>query len=84
MNKIFKIYVPLIIVVASLLLSTLAFTKEPTNRKSLAKAAALETEVVDGNRIFNYINIQLDGVCSGQAKVACQLIMLQVFGLPEL
>jgi hypothetical protein len=56
MNKIFKIYVPLIIVVASLLLSTLAFTKEPTNRKSLAKAMALETEVVDGNRIFNYIN----------------------------
>ncbi len=56
MNKIFKIYVPLIIVVTSLLLSSLAFTKESTNRIALAKATALETEVVDGNRIFNYIN----------------------------
>lgn len=56
MNKIFKLYIPLIIVVASLLLSSLAFTKAPTNRRSLAKATALETEVVDGNRIYNYIN----------------------------
>ena len=56
MNKIFKLYIPLIIVVASLLLSSLAFSEAPTNKKSLAKATALETEVVDGNRIYDYIN----------------------------
>jgi hypothetical protein len=56
MNKFSKIYIP-ILLVASLLLSSLVIAKEPANRK-LAKTAVLETEVVNGNRIFNYLNNQ--------------------------
>jgi len=55
MNKIFKINVPLLLVVTCLLLSSLVFAEAPTNRR-LEKTTVLETEVVDGNRIYNYIN----------------------------
>jgi hypothetical protein len=55
MNKLFKI---LTVAVAVLMLSSIVLAKAPDNKafNSLKKTTAVDLEVVDGNRIYNFMN----------------------------
>ena len=57
MKKIFKFYIPLLVAITSLLAVNFVYAKAVDGRKAaLLKPASLETETVDGNRIYNWVN----------------------------
>jgi len=55
MKKIFK-YFPIMVAITSLLIFSLAFAAAPEKKKLLYKPTVTEYGIVDGNRIFNYLN----------------------------